>query len=117
LFPSVVPFSAEREPALAKDRGKTIADSFDGDVEAFESRTPLVLMAERTFSGSGVYLVSGEADHEFTGYMHELAEAARNAGFDTQEHSIAHAGHSWDAVIEGMPGALDFLATRWGIPQ
>jgi len=117
LFPSVVAFSAEREPALAKDRGKTIADSFGGDVEAFESRTPLVLMAERRYSGSGVYLVSGEADHEFTAYMHELADAARNSGFDTHEQSIARAGHSWDAVIEGMPGALGFLAKRWGIPQ
>ena len=74
-------FSAEREPALAKDRNKTIQDSFDGDVEAFESRTPLVLMQQRTYAGSGVYLAAGETDHEFTDYMHELADAARNCGF------------------------------------
>jgi len=117
LFASILPFAAEREPALAKDRNKTISDSFDGDVEAFESKTPLVLMEQRNFSGSGVYLVSGEADHEFTNYMHELAEAARNAGFETEEHSIPQAGHSWDAVIRGMPGGLDFLATRWGMER
>ncbi|MBT2586176.1 alpha/beta hydrolase family protein [Arthrobacter sp. ISL-95] len=117
LFASILPFAAEREPALAKDRNKTISDSFDGDVEAFESRTPLVLMQQRDFSGSGVYLVSGEADHEFTNYMHELADAAANAGFETQEHSIPQAGHSWDAVIRGMPGGLDFLAARWGLPR
>ncbi|BCW63645.1 alpha/beta hydrolase-fold protein [Arthrobacter sp. StoSoilB22] len=115
LFASILPFAAEREPALAKDRSKTISDSFDGDVESFESRTPLVLMQQRDFSGSGVYLVSGEADHEFTSYMHELADAARNAGFATEEHSIPQAGHSWDAVIRGMPGGLDFLASRWGL--
>ncbi|MGR0159596.1 alpha/beta hydrolase-fold protein [Paenarthrobacter nitroguajacolicus] len=117
LFASVLPFAAEREPALAKDRNKTISDSFDGDVEAFESRTPLVLMQERTFADSGVYLVSGEADHEFTDYMHELAAAARKSGFHTEEHSIPQAGHSWDAVIRGMPGGLDFLAARWGVPR
>ncbi|MFJ6536347.1 alpha/beta hydrolase-fold protein [Paenarthrobacter sp. NPDC091711] len=117
LFASILPFAAEREPALAKDRSKTISDSFDGDVEAFESRTPLVLMQQRDFSGSGVYLVSGEADHEFTDYMHELADAARNAGFETEEHSIPQAGHSWDAVIRGMPGGLDFLAARWELPR
>ncbi|VXB08696.1 Esterase [Arthrobacter sp. 9V] len=117
LFRSILPFAAEREPALAKDRNKTITDSFDGDVEAFESRTPLVLMHERDFSGSGVYLVSGEADHEFTDYMHELAEAARNAGFETEEHAISQAGHSWDAVIRGMPGGLEFLAARWELPR
>lgn len=117
LFASILPFAAEREPALAKDRSKTISDSFDGDVEDFESRTPLVLMQQRTFAGSGVYLVSGEDDHEFTDYMHELADAARNAGFETEEHSIPQAGHSWDAVIRGMPGGLDFLASRWGLPR
>lgn len=117
LFPTVLAFSAEREPALAKDRSKTIQDSFDGDVAAFESRTPLVLMQQRSFPESGVYLTAGETDHEFTDYMHELAAAARNAGFTTQEHRIEHAGHSWDAVVRGMPGALGFLAERWGLPQ
>ncbi|MBP2265302.1 S-formylglutathione hydrolase FrmB [Pseudarthrobacter sp. PvP004] len=117
VYASILPFAAEREPALAKDRNKTISDSFDGDVEAFESRTPLVLMEQRNFAGSGVYLVSGEADREFTDYMHELADAARNAGFETEEHAIPHAGHSWDAVIRGMPGGLDFLAARWGLPR
>ncbi|GGJ07760.1 alpha/beta hydrolase [Paenarthrobacter histidinolovorans] len=115
IFPSVLAFSAEREPALAKDRNKTIADSFDGDVSAFESRTPLTMMRERSFGGSGVYFAAGATDNEFTNYMHELAEAAGKAGFQTEEHSIRNAGHSWDAVVRGMPGGLDFLATRWGL--
>lgn len=117
LFPTVLAFSAEREPALAKDRNKTIQDSFDGDVAAFESKTPLVLLQERNFAGNGVYLTAGETDHEFTDYMHELAGATKTAGFTTEEHSIRHAGHSWDAVVRGMPGALDFLADRWGLTR
>ncbi|MFW0774687.1 alpha/beta hydrolase [Paenarthrobacter nitroguajacolicus] len=117
VFASILPFAAEREPALAKDRSKTIADSFDGDVEAFESKTPLVLMQQRDFGGSGVYLVAGEADREFTDYMRELADAARKSGFQTEEHAIPQAGHSWDAVIRGMPGGLDFLAARWELPR
>lgn len=117
LFTSVLGFSAEREPALAKDRNKTIADSFDGDVEAFESRTPLVLMQQRNFAGGGMYLTAGVTDTEFTDNMHVLADAARKAGFATEEHSIQHAGHSWDAVVRGMPGALEFLSSRWGLPK
>ncbi|MEV7604759.1 alpha/beta hydrolase-fold protein [Paenarthrobacter sp. NPDC089322] len=117
LFSSILGFAAEQEPALAKDRNKTIADSFDGDVNAFESRTPLVLMQQRTYEGNGMYLTAGATDTEFTDYMHVLADAARSAGFTTEEHSIPHAGHSWDAVVRSMPGALSFLAGRWGLPQ
>jgi hypothetical protein len=113
----VVGFSAEREPSLAKDRNKTIADSFDGDVAAFESRTPLFLMQQRSYAGSGLYLAAGATDREFTDYMNVLADAAKEAGFTTQAHSIQHAGHSWDAVVRGMPDALDFLSSRWGLPQ
>lgn len=117
LFTSVVGFSAEREPSLAKDRNKTIADSFDGDVAAFESRTPLFLMQQRDYAGSGLYLAAGVTDTEFTDYMHVLADAGTAAGFSVQAHSIQHAGHSWDAVVRGMPDALDFLSSRWGIVQ
>jgi S-formylglutathione hydrolase FrmB len=117
VFQSVVGFSAEREPSLAKDRNKTIADSFDGDVAAFESRTPLFLMQQRSYAGSGLYLAAGATDREFTDYMNVLADAAKEAGFTTQAHSIQHAGHSWDAVVRGMPDALDFLSSRWGLPQ
>ncbi|MFI2563308.1 alpha/beta hydrolase [Paenarthrobacter sp. NPDC018779] len=117
LFPSVVGFSAEQEPALAKDRNKTIADSFDGDAAAFESRTPLFLMQQRQYPGSGMYLTAGATDNEFIAYMHALADAARSAGFTVEDHVIDHSGHSWDSVVRGMPGALDFLAARWGLPQ
>lgn len=117
LFTSVLGFSAEQEPALAKDRNKTIADSFDGDTAAFESRTPLVAMRERQYQGSGMYLTAGATDHEFTDYMHVLADAARSAGFVVEDHSIDHVGHSWDSVVRSMPGALAFLAGRWGLPQ
>lgn len=115
LYTSVLGFSAEQEPALAKDRSKTIADSFDGDVAAFESRTPLVLMREREYPGSGMYLTAGATDNEFIAYMHVLADAARSAGFMVEDHSIERSGHSWDTVVRGMPGALDFLAKRWGL--
>ena len=47
--------------------------------------------------------------------MHELANAARNAGFEIEEHSIPHAGHSWDAVMRGMPGGLGFPGRPVGV--
>ncbi|UVJ38228.1 esterase family protein [Arthrobacter sp. CJ23] len=116
-YPSVLAFSAEQEPALAKDRSKTIAESFGGDVAAFESLTPLAVMGQRQYPGSAVYFAAGATDHEFIGYMEVLAKAARSAGFTVEEHSIARAGHSWDTVVKGMPEALDFLGGRWGIPK
>ena len=84
---------------------------------AFESRTRLFLLHQRDYAGSGLYLAAGATDTEFTDYMHVLADAGKAAGFTIQAHSIQHAGHSWDAVVRGMPDALDFLSARWGIVQ
>ncbi|MBO1266931.1 alpha/beta hydrolase [Arthrobacter cavernae] len=116
-YPSVLAFSAEQEPALAKDRSKTIAESFGGDVAAFESLTPLAQMGERQYPGNAIYFAAGSTDHEFVAYMEVLAAAARTAGFTVEEHSIARAGHSWDTVVKGMPEALEFLGGRWGITK
>ncbi len=53
IYGSALAFSSEQEPAIAKEREKTIEASFGGDTEAFERLTPLRLMAERRFEGHG----------------------------------------------------------------
>jgi S-formylglutathione hydrolase FrmB len=115
VYGAALVFSSEREPALAKERHKTIEASFGGDTGAFDRLTPLRLMTDHRFDGHGVYFAAGEKDPEFTGYMDVLAGAARNAGFTVEAHRIANAGHSWDTAATGLPGGLDFLARRWGI--
>ena len=115
VYSAALAFSSESEPALAKERAKTIEASFGGDTEAFDRLTPLRIMAEQRFDGHGVYFAVGDRDPEFTGYMDVLSDAARRAGFTVETHRIANTGHSWDTASNGLPGGLEFLARRWGI--
>lgn len=115
VYNAALAFSSEKEPALAKERDKTIQASFGGDTAAFERQTPLQLMKEHSFEGSAIYFGAGERDPEFIGYMDLLSAAARNAGFTVEARRIPNAGHSWETASRGLPGGLDFLAKRWGI--
>ena len=117
VYSSALAFSSEKEPALAKEREKTIAASFGGDAEAFDRQTPLRLMKDNRFDGHAIYFGAGERDPEFIGYMDLLSEAARSAGFTVEAHRVAGAGHSWETASKALPGGLDFLASRWGLPQ
>ncbi|MFF2246794.1 alpha/beta hydrolase [Arthrobacter sp. NPDC058130] len=115
IYSAALAFSSENEPALAKERAKTIEASFGDDTAAFDRQTPLRVMAEQRFDGHGVYFAAGDRDPEFTGYMDVLSGAARRAGFSVESHRVANTGHSWDTASNGLPGGLDFLARRWGI--
>ena len=117
IYSSALAFSSEKEPALAKEREKTIAASFGGDTDAFDRQTPLRLMMDHRFDGHAIYFGAGERDPEFIGYMELLSEAARAAGFAVEASRIPDAGHSWETASKGLPAGLDFLASRWGIPQ
>ncbi|MCX6498191.1 MAG: alpha/beta hydrolase-fold protein [Arthrobacter sp.] len=115
VYSAALAFSSEKEPAIAKERHKTIDASFAGDTAAFEQLTPLRLMQDRRFDGKAIYFGAGERDPEFVEYMALLSGAARAAGFTVETHRIANAGHSWETASRGLPGGLDFLAARWGI--
>lgn len=117
IYTSALAFSSEQEPALAKEREKTIAASFGGDTEAFDRQTPLRLMREQRFEGHAIYFAAGERDPEFVGYLEVLSDAARAAGFTVETRLVPGAGHSWATGSRGLPAGLDFLASRWGIPQ
>ena len=117
IYSSALAFSSEQEPALAKEREKTIAASFGGDTEAFDRQTPLRLMREHRFEGHAIYFAAGERDPEFIGYLEVLSEAARAAGFTVEARLVAGAGHSWETGSKGLLAGLDFLASRWGIEQ
>jgi S-formylglutathione hydrolase FrmB len=115
IYASVLAFSSEREPALAKERNKTIDAAFGGDVAAFDAQTPLNIMQKQRFDGEAVYFAAGSRDPEFLGYMDELSRAARSAGFAVEARPVANSGHSWETASRGLPAALDFVAQRWGI--
>lgn len=117
VYGSALAFSSEQEPALAKEREKTVAAAFGGDTEAFDRQTPLRLMKDGRFDGHGVFLAAGARDPEFIGYMEVLAGAARAAGFSVETRVVPGAGHSWESASQGLSFGLDFLASRWGIPQ
>ena len=115
LFPSALSFSGEAEPAIAKERQKTIEASFPGDPEAFNRQTPLAIMKEQRFEGSALYLTAGQDDPEFVEYLRTLAAAGREAGFTVRAYEVEHTGHSWDTSSKRIADALDFLAERWGL--
>lgn len=115
VYGSALAFSSEKEPALAKERDKTVAASFGGDAVAFDRQTPLHLMKERNYRGHAIFFGAGVRDPEFIGYMDLLSGAARTAGFDVEALIIPNAGHSWEAASRGLPAGLEFLAARWGI--
>lgn len=117
LFPAILSFSGEAEPALAKERQKTIDAAFPGKPEEFDSQTPLALMKERRFESSSVYLTAGQDDPEFVAYLNTLAAAAREAGFDVRAYTVDHTGHSWDTSSKRIADALQFLSDRWGLGQ
>lgn len=117
LFSAALGFSAEAEPAIAKERQKTIDASFPGDPEAFNRQTPLAIMKERTFEGSGMYLTAGKDDPEFVADMRTLEAAAKDARFDVRAYEVEHTGHSWDTSSRRIADALQFLWVRWGLAQ
>jgi enterochelin esterase-like enzyme len=114
-YSSVLAFSSELEPALAKERQKTIDAAYPGETAAFDRQTPLAVMGRSHFDSSAVYFAAGERDPEFIGYMKTLAEAAQKAGFRVEWKQVQHAGHSWDTPSKGMADGLAFLAVRWGL--
>jgi enterochelin esterase-like enzyme len=115
IYSSVLAFSSELEPALAKERQKTIGASFPGETAAFDRQTPLAVMARSRFDSGAVYFAAGERDPEFIGYMKTLAEAAQKAGFTVESKQVQYAGHSWDTPSKGMADGLAFLARHWGL--
>lgn len=117
VFPNVIAFSAEREPALAKDRSRTIQAAFGGDVARFDSRTPLDILAREGFPHSSVYCSAGADDPDFVGDMAELSTAARGAGFRVRTVAVPDVGHSWAVPVQTMGDALDFLGRQLGLVQ
>lgn len=117
VYSGFLAFASESEPALAKERHKTVDAAFHGDTAAFDAQVPLTLMKERQYPGSVAYFAAGGNDPEFVGNLRALAEAARGAGFTVAADEVPQTGHSWDILNPGMDNGLELLATQWGWEQ
>lgn len=117
LYPGVLAFASESEPALAKERQKTVDAAFRGDTAAFDAQVPLTLLKERRYPDSVAYFSAGSNDPEFIGNLRTLASAAREAGFTVAADEVAGTGHSWDVLTPGMANGLELLAKHWGWEQ
>lgn len=115
VYADVLAFSSEAEPAIAKERQKTIDAAFPGNPDEFTKQTPLEIMKHQRFESSGMYLTAGQNDPEFVGNLRTLAAAAESAGFTVQAHEVEHTGHSWDTSSKRFADALQFLGTQWGL--
>ncbi len=115
VYNDVVAIASEKEPALAKERDKTVQAAYGGDTAAFDRQTPLWLMQRNSYEGHAAYFSAGARDQEFLDYMGTLADAASAAGFTVKTSVIANTGHSWQTASAALPEALEFLAPRWQI--
>ncbi|PTT68536.1 alpha/beta hydrolase [Arthrobacter sp. HMWF013] len=114
LYSGALAFASEREPALAKERHKTVDAAFNGDTAAFDAQVPLTLMKERQYPGSVAYFAAGATDPEFVANLRKLSEAARGAGFTVGVDEVPRVGHSWDMLTPGLTNGLDLLTAQWG---
>lgn len=116
LFGSALAFAPEKEPALAKERSKTIEGAFDGDVAAFEAQLPEHFFAQQGHDGQFLFLATGTRDPDFVAQSHVIAGQARGGGVDVHEEAVEGEGHSWEMISRAMPVGLEMLATRWRLP-
>ncbi len=117
LYTGILAFASESEPALAKERHKTVDAAFDGDTAAFDAQVPLTLLRERQYPGSVAYFAAGAGDPEFVANLRTLETAARGAGFTVSSDVVEGTGHSWDVLTPGMANGLELLAAHWGWEQ
>lgn len=114
LYTGVLAFASESEPALAKERQKTVDAAFQGNTAAFDAQVPLTLLKERQYPGSTAYFAAGATDPEFVANLRALEAAAARAGFSVSSDVVENTGHSWDVLTPGMANGLELLAVHWG---
>lgn len=116
LFGSALGFGAEKEPALAKDRRKTIDGAFGGDTAAFEEQIPAHFFALGDHSAQFLFLAAGTRDTDFMAQADIIAGQARGGGAAVHEEFVPGEAHSWEMIAKAIPVGLDLLAPRWGLP-
>ncbi|WP_422933579.1 alpha/beta hydrolase [Sinomonas sp. P47F7] len=115
IVTSALGFAAEQEPALAKDRTKTIDLAFDGDTAAFEEQTPSRQFAERRHDGLMLFLAAGSRDRDFQRQADVVAGQARDSGVDVHRALADGEGHSWEMIAKTWQAGMALLAVRWGL--
>ena len=117
IYPNILDLSGQLEPALTANRAVTIQRSFGGNVDAFNSKTPLALLSRNKYHQSFAYLSVGSDDHHYEPEMSTLSAAAKASGMTVVEATVAGMGHSWKAARIGLADGLDALAQRMGLSQ
>ncbi|WP_136609719.1 alpha/beta hydrolase [Sinomonas albida] len=115
IVSSALGFAAEQEPALAKDRTKTIDLAFDGDTAAFEEQIPARQFAERRHDGLLLFLAAGSRDQDFQRQATIVAGQARESGVDVHTALADGEGHSWEMIAKTWDAGMALLAARWGL--
>jgi enterochelin esterase-like enzyme len=115
IFPNAIVMSGEQEPAISAKRETTIQEAFHGNTAEFVARTPLSVLAHRTYSHSAVYFAAGAQDQRFTGYMVTTSTAAKKAGMTVTRVGVPGVGHSWKVPATILGPALDWHSKRLGL--
>ncbi|MGN6403472.1 alpha/beta hydrolase [Sinomonas sp.] len=115
LVSGALAFAAEEEPALAKERSKTIDLAFDGDAAAFDSQVPSHFFAASRHDGLLLFLAAGSRDQDFQRQAAVIGEHAGASGVEVH-HAVADGeGHSWEMIAKTWLEGMSLLAQRWGL--
>jgi enterochelin esterase-like enzyme len=115
LVSAALAFAAEDEPALAKERSKTVDLAFDGDEAAFDAQVPAHFFAASRHDGSLLFLAAGSKDHDFQHQAAVIAEQAGASGVEVHHAMGDGEGHSWEMIAKTWPEGMSLLAQRWRI--
>lgn len=96
---------------------QTVKDVFGGDRAAFDASIPTAVMAAHpgAYDGHPAVFTRGSEDTVFGPGQDRNAAAARAAGFEVTETTIAGAGHVGAALTAGLAAALDDIAPALGL--
>lgn len=113
VYPTFLDLSGQVEPTLG-DRGRTVAEAFDGSEAAFVAVNPMDLLKTRKYPDSGGAFVVGADDADYKPGQQQMYEAAKSAGMDVVYLEVP-GGHSFAVWSEGLKQELPWLMQRVGL--
>ncbi|MFE1665868.1 alpha/beta hydrolase [Microbacterium sp. P02] len=117
IWGNVIDVSGNEFPG-SETGAETTAAVFGGDTAAFEASKPANVMAAAppgAYRGHTAVFTAGSDDEEFGPGQERNARAARDAGFTVTFEKIPGAGHTGEALDQGLALSLDAMGKAWGL--
>ncbi|GAA1956665.1 alpha/beta hydrolase-fold protein [Agromyces allii] len=117
LFRNVLSVSGEEFPG-SEDPDSVISQVYGGDEAAFEASKPINIMqaaAPGTYDGVTAVFTAGSEDGGYVASQQEIAAAAAAVGMTVTNYVIPGAGHTGDALTDGLTEGFTVLYPVLGL--